>query len=114
MWINWLLSALYSMTVETKRSLVASKKLGILCDWLKQEGKMKSKVGQFALAAILVVGSAGPALAQNIDWKLNSDHSAGRLSIASTTDPNAVFDAGIATRDGIRSLECELACEFLV
>ena len=61
---------------------------------------MKSKVGQFALAAILVVGSAGPALAQNIDWKLNSDHSAGRLSIASTTDPNAVFDAGIARVTG--------------
>lgn len=63
-------------------------------------GEMKSKVGQFALAAILVLGSAGPALAQNMNWKLNSDHSAGRLSIASTTDPNAVFDAGIARVTG--------------
>jgi hypothetical protein len=33
---------------------------------LKQEEKMKSKVSQFALAAILVAGSAAPALAQSV------------------------------------------------
>lgn len=61
---------------------------------------MKNKVSHFALAAILVAGSAAPALAQNTNWKLNSEHSAGRLSVGSTADPNAVFDAGIARVKG--------------
>jgi polyisoprenoid-binding protein YceI len=61
---------------------------------------MKNKVSQFALAAILVAGSAAPALAQNTNWKLNSEHSAGRLSVGSTADPNSVFDAGIARVKG--------------
>src|SRR5260370_42359802 len=61
---------------------------------------MKSKVSQFALAAILVAGFAAPALAQNTNWKLNSEHSAGRLSVGSTADPNAVFDAGIVRVKG--------------
>jgi polyisoprenoid-binding protein YceI len=61
---------------------------------------MKNQVTQFALAAILATGFAAPALAQNTNWKLNSDHSVGRLSVASTTDPNAVFDAGIARVTG--------------
>jgi polyisoprenoid-binding protein YceI len=61
---------------------------------------MKNRVSQLALAAILVVGSATPALAQNTNWKLNSEHSAGRLSVGSTADPNAVFDAGIARVKG--------------
>jgi polyisoprenoid-binding protein YceI len=61
---------------------------------------MKRKVTEFALAAMLATGFAAPALAQNTNWKLNSDHSAGRLSVASTTDPNAVFDAGIARVTG--------------
>jgi polyisoprenoid-binding protein YceI len=67
---------------------------------LWQEEKMKNKVSQFALAAILVGGSAAPALAQNTNWKLSSEHSAGRLSVGSTADPNAVFDAGIARVKG--------------
>jgi hypothetical protein len=45
---------------------------------------MKSKVSQFALAAVLAAGFAAPALAQDTNWKLDSDRSAGRLSIAST------------------------------
>src|SRR5580658_8985470 len=57
---------------------------------------MKNKVTQFALAAIVVAGFAAPVLAQNTNWKLNSEHSAGRLSVGSTADPNAVFDTGIA------------------
>ena len=61
---------------------------------------MKNKVSQFALATILVAGFAAPALAQNTNWKLNSEHSAGRLSISSTADPNAGFDAGIARVKG--------------
>jgi polyisoprenoid-binding protein YceI len=61
---------------------------------------MKNKVSQFALATILVAGFAAPALAQNTNWKLNSEHSAGRLSLGSTIDPNAVFDAGIARVKG--------------
>ena len=61
---------------------------------------MKNKVSQFALAAILVAGSAAPALAQNTNWKLNSEHSAGRFSVGSTADPNAVFDTGIARVKG--------------
>jgi polyisoprenoid-binding protein YceI len=61
---------------------------------------MKNTVSQFALAAILVAGSAAPVLAQNTNWKLNSEHSAGRLSVGSTADPNAVFDTGIARVKG--------------
>ena len=61
---------------------------------------MKNKVSHLVLAAILVAGSAAPALAQNTNWKLNSEHSAGRLSVGSTADPNAVFDAGIARVKG--------------
>jgi hypothetical protein len=41
---------------------------------------MKNNVSQFALATILLAGFATPALAQNTNWKLNSEHSAGRLS----------------------------------
>lgn len=61
---------------------------------------MKNDVSQFALATILLAGFATPALAQNTNWKLNSAHSAGRLSISSTADPNAGFDAGIARVKG--------------
>jgi polyisoprenoid-binding protein YceI len=61
---------------------------------------LRNKVSQFALATILVAGFAAPALAQNTNWKLNSEHSAGRLSISSTADPNAGFAAGIARVKG--------------
>ena len=61
---------------------------------------MKNKVSQFALATILVAGFAAPALAQNTNWKLDSEHSAGRLSISSTAGPNAGFAAGIARLKG--------------
>ena len=61
---------------------------------------MKSKVSQFALASVLAPGFAAPALAQNTNWKLDSDHSAGRISIGSTADPNTIFEAGIARVKG--------------
>jgi polyisoprenoid-binding protein YceI len=91
---------LRSILVETERSLAASKKLGTLCALLQEEEKMKSKVSQFALAAVLAAGFAAPALAQNTNWKLNSDHSAGRISIGSTADPNTILEAGIARVKG--------------
>ena len=75
---------------------------------------MKNKVSQFALATILVAGFAAPALAQNTNWKLNSEHSAGRLSVGSTADPNAVFDTGIARVKGSVRLDAGLACAVLV
>jgi hypothetical protein len=77
--------------------------LDTLCDSSQQEEEMKSKVSQFALAAILVAGFAALALAQNTNWKLNSEHSAGRLSVGSTADPNAVFDGRHCTREKIRA-----------
>lgn len=61
---------------------------------------MKSEVTQFALAALLAAGFAAPALAQNTNWKLNSEHSTGRLSVGPTADPNTIFDAGIARVKG--------------
>jgi polyisoprenoid-binding protein YceI len=67
---------------------------------LHEEKKMKNKVSPFALATILVAGFAAPALAQNTNWKLNSERSAGRLSVSSNTEPNAAFDAGIARVKG--------------
>jgi polyisoprenoid-binding protein YceI len=66
---------------------------------------MKSKVTQFALAAVLAAGFAAPALAQNTNWKLNSEHSTGRLSVGSTADPNTILDAGIARVRGSVRLE---------
>jgi polyisoprenoid-binding protein YceI len=65
---------------------------------------MKNKISQLVLAAVLASGFTAPALAQNTNWKLNSDHSTGRLSLSSTADPNATFDAGIARVRGSVSL----------
>jgi len=61
---------------------------------------MKNKVTQFALATLLAAGVAAPALAQNTNWKLNSEHSVGRFSVASAADPNAIFSVGIARIKG--------------
>jgi polyisoprenoid-binding protein YceI len=66
---------------------------------------MKNKVTQFALATVLAAGFAAPAFAQNINWKLNSDHSTGRLSLSSTADPDATFDVGIARVKGSARLD---------
>jgi polyisoprenoid-binding protein YceI len=66
---------------------------------------MRKTISQFALAAVLAAGFAAPALAQNTNWKLNSDHSTGRLSLNSTADPSATFDVGIARVKGTVSLD---------
>jgi polyisoprenoid-binding protein YceI len=66
---------------------------------------MKGKVTQFALAAVLAAGFAAPALAQNTNWKLNSDHSTGHLSLTSTADRTATFDIGAARVKGSVSLD---------
>lgn len=66
---------------------------------------MRSKAIEFALAAVLAAGFAAPAMAQNTNWKLNSDHSRGRLTLSTTADPNAIFDAGIARVKGSLSLD---------
>jgi polyisoprenoid-binding protein YceI len=65
---------------------------------------MTNRISQLALAAMLAAGFAAPALAQNTNWKLNSDHSNGRLTVSSTADPNATYDAGIARVEGSVSL----------
>ncbi len=66
---------------------------------------MKNKVTQFALAAVLAAGFAAPALAQNSNWKLNSEHSTGRLSLSSTAGPDVTFDVGIARVKGSARLD---------
>jgi polyisoprenoid-binding protein YceI len=66
---------------------------------------MKNKVTQFVLATMLAAGFAAPAFAQNTNWKLNSDHSTGRLYLSSTADPNATFDVGIARVKGSAGLD---------
>jgi polyisoprenoid-binding protein YceI len=66
---------------------------------------MRNKVTQFALATVLAAGFAAPALAQNTNWKLNSEHSAGRLSVGSAADPNEILDVGIARVKGFVSLD---------
>lgn len=66
---------------------------------------MKTKTSLLALAALLAAGFAAPAIAQTTNWKLNSDHSTGRLSLSSTTDPDATFEAGIARVKGSVSLD---------
>jgi polyisoprenoid-binding protein YceI len=72
---------------------------------MRLEDKMRNTISQFALAAVLAAGFAAPALAQNSNWKLNSDHSTGRLSLSSTADPSATFDVGIARVKGTVSLD---------
>jgi len=69
------------------------------------EEKMKNKFIPLALAAALAAGIAAPAFAQNMNWKLNSDHSTGRLSLSSTADPAATLDAGIARVKGSVTLD---------
>jgi len=66
---------------------------------------MKNKVTHFALAVVLAAGFAAPALAQNSNWKLDSDHSTGRLTLSSTADPDATFDIGIARVKGSVNLD---------
>src|ERR1700730_6447745 len=66
---------------------------------------MNNNVRQMALAAVLVAGFAAPALAQNTNWKLNSDLSTGHLSLTSAADPTATFDIGIARIKGSVSLD---------
>ena len=66
---------------------------------------MKNKISHFALAAVLAAGFAAPALAQNTNWQLNSDHSNGRLTLSSTADPDATFDTGIARVKGSVNLD---------
>jgi polyisoprenoid-binding protein YceI len=66
---------------------------------------MRNKVIPFALAVVLAAGLAAPANAQSTNWKLNSDHSTGRLSLNSTADPNASFDLGIARVKGSANLD---------
>ena len=66
---------------------------------------MTNKISHFALAAVLAAGFAAPALAQNTNWKLNSEHSTGRLTLSSTADPDATFDTGIARVKGSVNLD---------
>lgn len=66
---------------------------------------MNNKVIQTVLAAVLAAGFVAPALAQNSNWKLNSDHSTGRLSLSSTADSNATLDVGIARVKGSVNLD---------
>ena len=61
---------------------------------------MKNKVTQFALATMLAAGFAAPALAQNTNWKLKSEHSGGRLSVGSAVDSNVIFNVGVARVKG--------------
>jgi hypothetical protein len=62
---------------------------------------MTNRISYLALVAVLAAGFATPALAQNSNWKLNSDHSTGRLSLSSTADPSETFEVGIARAKGI-------------
>jgi polyisoprenoid-binding protein YceI len=66
---------------------------------------MNNKVTQMVLATVLAAGFAAPALAQNSNWKLNADHSTGRLSLSSTADPDATLDVGIARVKGSVNLD---------
>jgi polyisoprenoid-binding protein YceI len=66
---------------------------------------MKNKITQFALATVLAAAFASPALAQSTNWKMNSEHSGGRLSVGSAADPNAIFAVGIARVKGSISLD---------
>ena len=66
---------------------------------------MAYKISHFALAVVLAAGFAAPALAQNTNWKLDSDHSTGRLTLSSTADPDATFETGIARVKGSVNLD---------
>jgi polyisoprenoid-binding protein YceI len=72
---------------------------------MKLEVDMANKISHLALAAVFAAGFAAPAFAQNTNWKLNSDHSTGRLSLSSTADPDATFDVGIARVKGSVNLD---------
>jgi polyisoprenoid-binding protein YceI len=71
--------------------------------WLEE--KMKNKFIHLAVAGALAAGFVAPAFAQSTNWKLNADHSTGRLSLSSTADPTATLDAGIARVKGSATLD---------
>ncbi|MGA8224460.1 MAG: YceI family protein [Candidatus Acidiferrales bacterium] len=70
---------------------------------------MKNKFIHLALAVALAAIAAAPSFAQSTNWKLNSDHSTGRLTLSSTADPNASFDLGTARVKGSVNLDATSA-----
>jgi hypothetical protein len=56
---------------------------------------------RLALAALVALGSlifVAPGLAQNAVWRIDSEHSAARLFLASSRNPDASVNAGVAAR----------------
>jgi polyisoprenoid-binding protein YceI len=73
----------------------------------QQEEEMNHTIARLALVTLLAAGVGTPALAQSSNWVLNSDHSTGRLTLSSTADRNASFDAGIARVKGAIRIDAD-------
>lgn len=61
---------------------------------------MVKKLGQFAFVALSGVISVAPALAQNSVSQIDSEHSTARLYLASSKNPNASLNVGVARASG--------------
>ena len=65
---------------------------------------MVKKLAQFAFVALSGLISVAPALAQNSVSRIDSEHSTARLYLASTKDPNASLNVGVARASGVVKL----------
>src|SRR6266478_5666109 len=65
---------------------------------------MFKKFAQFVVVAIAGAVSIAPAFAQNAVSQIDSEHSTARLYLASTKDPNASLNVGVARASGVVKL----------
>lgn len=62
---------------------------------------MLRKVSEFALVALAGLFAVAPALAQNSVSQIDSEHSTARLYLASTRNPGANLNVGVARTSGV-------------
>lgn len=65
---------------------------------------MFKKFSEFALVALTALFSVAPALAQNNVSRIDSEHSTARLYLASTRNPEADLNVGVARTSGVVKL----------
>src|SRR5258708_39429024 len=65
---------------------------------------MLKKVSEFALIAVAGFASVAPAFAQTTVSRIDAEHSTARLFLASSTNPDANLNVGVARTAGVVKL----------
>jgi hypothetical protein len=65
---------------------------------------MLKKFSKFALAAVAGFVSVAPAFSQNTVSRIDAEHSTARLNLASSTNPDANLNVGVARTSGVVKL----------